>query len=623
MTVSTSTNSVVYRGNGATTEFAVPFKVLDADHLVVTRRDYVTGVVDYTYVGTDYTFSGIGDDEGTLELDGTALDDDYELVIERVVPYTQDLDIVNAGGFYPETVEGQLDTIVMGLQQVASLAGRSAYVPVGEPGMALPKAADRAGKYFAFDAEGDFTGASGSGADSALRTDLAADDGDTLIGTTQDIPSPTTRSVNKVIRDRPWMLEDKGGGPSKTATENTAAATAVLAQFDVTTERGLLQFAKGEYSFLTEMKAPTFARNLTFRGEEGAGNTILKVTDNNKHIIELPTGLNINVLVEFLTLQGTNAAGSSCGLYQPAGGANASYGIVIRHVWARQFGDSGIALYSAFDSALDHVDIDDCKKHGFVCGGNSMSLNHVYAHTTADGFAGLRIFAGTAHLTACLGVDAGETFLRAGRSTLEANDLPLYNAGVNNNESATIILDGCNVEDFELFGVDSWNGNVISRATPYLAAANAVDAVAIRTRPGLNMGYLDNMNVFDLKTPAGNWKEGVPVHSVSGNPFHYVGAAFDVNELEFWDETTAALATCCADGTFESALNTYGRFLNALKVGSFVDVVDEYRVDNVKVIGSRGAALAADATDLATAITLVNQIKARLKVTGGHGLVAD
>jgi hypothetical protein len=48
-----------------------------------------------------------------------------------------------------------------------------------------------------------------------------------------------------------------------------------------------------------------------------------------------------------------------------------------------------------------------------------------------------------------------------------------------------------------------------------------------------------------------------------------------------------------------------------------------YSVGGQKVVGARGSALPADATDLATALTLVNAIKARLKVTGGHGLVAD
>lgn len=182
MTVSTLTNSVIYRGNGATTEFAVPFKVLDEDHLVVTRRDYVTGEVLYTYVGTDFTYDGIGDTAGTLTLAGAALDDDFELVIARIVPYTQDLDIVNSGGFYPETVEEQLDLIVMGVQQVADLAGRGTTVPVGEAGFELSKAADRAGKFYAFDADGGFVASSGTGTDDGLRTDLAEDTGATLIG---------------------------------------------------------------------------------------------------------------------------------------------------------------------------------------------------------------------------------------------------------------------------------------------------------------------------------------------------------------------------------------------------------------------------------------------------------
>lgn len=47
------------------------------------------------------------------------------------------------------------------------------------------------------------------------------------------------------------------------------------------------------------------------------------------------------------------------------------------------------------------------------------------------------------------------------------------------------------------------------------------------------------------------------------------------------------------------------------------------RVNSQQVVGGRLTALPADATDLATAIALVNAIKARMKVTGGHGLVAD
>lgn len=59
--------------------------------------------------------------------------------------------------------------------------------------------------------------------------------------------------------------------------------------------------------------------------------------------------------------------------------------------------------------------------------------------------------------------------------------------------------------------------------------------------------------------------------------------------------------------------------------GSGFNVVSgkAYYVAGTKVLGAQGASLPADATDLATALTLLNAIKARLKATGGHGLVAD
>lgn len=157
MTVSTSNNTVVYRGNGSATAFAVPFKVLDEDHLVVTRRVYATGVEDHTYIGTDYSYSGIGDSSGTLTLAGAALSDTYELVIERIVPYTQDLDIVNAGGFYPESVEEQLDVMAMGMQQLAGEVARSVRVMPGDNLPELGTSPARDNTVIGFDDDGDLT----------------------------------------------------------------------------------------------------------------------------------------------------------------------------------------------------------------------------------------------------------------------------------------------------------------------------------------------------------------------------------------------------------------------------------------------------------------------------------
>jgi hypothetical protein len=53
------------------------------------------------------------------------------------------------------------------------------------------------------------------------------------------------------------------------------------------------------------------------------------------------------------------------------------------------------------------------------------------------------------------------------------------------------------------------------------------------------------------------------------------------------------------------------------------DLNSGVKVGGNQVVSARGASLPGDASDLGSAIALVNAIKARLKTTGGHGLVAD
>lgn len=182
MTVQTETNVAIHRGNGAATVFPFSFKVLDADHLIVERRLVTTALVDKTYVPGEYTVTGIGDEAGEVTIVGTPLSADYDLIIRRELPYTQDLDIVNQGGFYPDEVEAQLDRTTMQIQQIAEAQDRMVSVPFGEEGLVLPPSAGRAGMFLAFDANGDPVLSSGTGADGALRSDLAAGTGADLVG---------------------------------------------------------------------------------------------------------------------------------------------------------------------------------------------------------------------------------------------------------------------------------------------------------------------------------------------------------------------------------------------------------------------------------------------------------
>lgn len=102
--------------------------------------------------------------------------------------------------------------------------------------------------------------------------------------------------------------------------------------------------------------------------------------------------------------------------------------------------------------------------------------------------------------------------------------------------------------------------------------------------------------------------------------------------------TLAAITVTAADNGAEFYVTDTGSWWY-VAAGVWVErtklnVVTEYKVGGNKVLGARGAAVAAvaspDATDLATAQTLVNEIKAQLntfisrfRVTGGHGSIAD
>lgn len=122
MTVLTTGSSVEYTGNGATTIWPwLGFRVDSADDLQVVLVEIATDIE--TVVNPSlYTATGFGLDAGgsvTYPLTGPALAATHRIVIQRVVPYEQHLDILNQGGFLPDIAETQLDRIVMGMQQLA------------------------------------------------------------------------------------------------------------------------------------------------------------------------------------------------------------------------------------------------------------------------------------------------------------------------------------------------------------------------------------------------------------------------------------------------------------------------------------------------------------------------
>lgn len=133
MTIETSISSVTYTGNGATTDFSFSFLIPEATDAVVSLTD-IAGNSTETLDPSSYEISGLGDDAGgfvTYPLIGSPVASTHRLTIQRVLPLTQEVDLTNQDGFYPEVLEDALDSLCMQTQQVQEQINRAVIFPVG------------------------------------------------------------------------------------------------------------------------------------------------------------------------------------------------------------------------------------------------------------------------------------------------------------------------------------------------------------------------------------------------------------------------------------------------------------------------------------------------------------
>jgi len=118
MTLTTLIQQITYTGNDATTVWALAATVLDENDVEVFLFDITTEIVTGPLSNSLYSVAGVpGSISVTYPLVGSPIDTNTKIKIQRIVPYTQALDIINQGGFFPDTVETQLDLIVMQVQQ--------------------------------------------------------------------------------------------------------------------------------------------------------------------------------------------------------------------------------------------------------------------------------------------------------------------------------------------------------------------------------------------------------------------------------------------------------------------------------------------------------------------------
>ena len=129
MTVNTTSNQTILQGNGATTAFSFSFPGVGSSDISVT---YIDATGKYNLLATSaYTLTlnapagGIWGLGGTVTYNpgGTPIPSGASLLIQRILPFTQNTSISNQGAAYPQVTESALDILEMQIQQLASRTG--------------------------------------------------------------------------------------------------------------------------------------------------------------------------------------------------------------------------------------------------------------------------------------------------------------------------------------------------------------------------------------------------------------------------------------------------------------------------------------------------------------------
>lgn len=117
MSVSSTTNKVIYTGSGGTGPFDFTFKIFLNTDLVVLKYTIADGTTETLVLTTDYTVIIDGDNGGSVTLT-SSLSSSYKLVITRQLPLTQAINYVANDPFPAETHEEGLDRATMRDQQL-------------------------------------------------------------------------------------------------------------------------------------------------------------------------------------------------------------------------------------------------------------------------------------------------------------------------------------------------------------------------------------------------------------------------------------------------------------------------------------------------------------------------
>lgn len=118
-----------YAGDGVTKTFGFGFRTFEAVDVVVVAAD-ANGVETTLNPETDYYVSRNSSGQGGTVTLAKAPASGTSLAITRSVPVTQEIDLVNQGEFYAETIEEAIDRLTAIAQDLREMAKRHLTVPI-------------------------------------------------------------------------------------------------------------------------------------------------------------------------------------------------------------------------------------------------------------------------------------------------------------------------------------------------------------------------------------------------------------------------------------------------------------------------------------------------------------
>ncbi len=134
MTISSQTRKTgTFVGSGSTGPFAFAFKIFQPSDMLVVKVNTTTSVETTLTLTTDFTVSMNFDQDsnpgGNVTL-VVALAVGNNMVMSSQIPYLQETDLTNQGGFYPEVITSSLDNLTIQTQQLKEEVDRSAKLPI-------------------------------------------------------------------------------------------------------------------------------------------------------------------------------------------------------------------------------------------------------------------------------------------------------------------------------------------------------------------------------------------------------------------------------------------------------------------------------------------------------------